>query len=70
MSKKDSTQKKNKHKVHFSSESQTWNTPRPLFYELNELWNFTLDTACIPSSALCDKYFTPDDDSLIQDWRY
>lgn len=67
MSKKDNTQK-NKLSVHFSSESDTWNTPKWLFDELNEIWKFTLDAACLPTSALCDKYFTPEDNSLVQDW--
>lgn len=61
-------EKKDKHAIHYSSESQTWNSPKWLFDDLNKLWNFTLDAACIPSSALCTKYFTPDDNSLIQDW--
>lgn len=58
-----------KMKVHFSSKSQTWNTPKYLFDELDALWNFTLDVACIESSALCEKYFTPTDNGLLQDWE-
>lgn len=61
-------EKKDKHSVHYSSESQTWNSPKWLFKELDEHWNFTLDAACIESSALCDKFFTPEDNSLVQDW--
>lgn len=56
------------HGVHFSSASQTWNTPKELFKGLNEEWKFTLDAACIPSSALCDQYFTPEDDGLARHW--
>lgn len=65
MSKKE---KKSKHSVHFSSESQTWNTPRPLFHAINQYWNFSLDAACLASSALCSKFYTPEDNSLEQDW--
>ncbi|EPQ9499930.1 methylase [Salmonella phage SE_PL] len=54
--------------VHYSSKSQTWNTPRDFFKPLNDIWKFTLDVACLPDSALCSKYFTPEDNSLIQDW--
>lgn len=54
--------------VHFSSKSQTWNTPLEIFNPLNDLWGFTLDVACLSDSALCSKYFTPDDDGLEQDW--
>lgn len=59
---------KNKQSVHFTSKSQTWNTPQEIFEPLNELWGFTLDVACLPDSALCSKYFTPDDDGLEQNW--
>lgn len=30
---------------------------------------FTLDAACVKETALCKKYYTPEDDSLIQDWN-
>lgn len=59
---------KNRHSVHHSSKSQTWNTPRELFDPINEIWKFTLDVACLPSSALCSKFFTPEDNGLMQDW--
>ena len=61
-------EEENKHSVHFSSKSQTWNTPLEIFNPLNDLWGFTLDVACLPDSALCSKYFTPEDDGLEQDW--
>jgi site-specific DNA-methyltransferase (adenine-specific) len=61
-------EKKIKHGVHFSSESQIWNTPRDLFADIDSHWHFTLDAACLPNSALCKKYYTPEDDSLVQDW--
>lgn len=54
--------------IHYSSESQTWNTPRKLFRDIDAHWKFTLDAACLPNSALCKKYYTPEDNSLIQDW--
>lgn len=54
--------------IHFSSKSQTWNTPKDFFDKLDAEWKFDLDVACLPESALCSKYFTPDDDGLSQDW--
>ena len=54
--------------VHFTSKSQTWNTPKDFYDLLNSVWGFTLDVACLEDSALCTKYFTPDDDGLVQDW--
>ncbi|WEM33137.1 DNA modification methyltransferase [Escherichia phage EJP2] len=60
--------KKSKMDIHFSSKAQTWNTPRDLWNKINAVWKFTLDAACLENSALCEKYFTPEDDSLEQDW--
>lgn len=59
---------KNKHSVHFTSESQTWNTPRLFYNPLNDLWQFTLDAAALESSALCPKFYTPETNSLVQSW--
>lgn len=61
-------EKKNKHAVHHSSGKDVWCTPKWLFDKLNAVWNFTLDAACMKETALCKKYYTPDDNSLIQDW--
>lgn len=60
--------KGHKHSVHFTSKSQLWNTPKDFFADINAEWKFTLDAACVKSSALLPKYFTPEDDSLVQDW--
>lgn len=54
--------------VHFSTGKDNWTTPKQFFKELNEVWGFTLDAACVKETALCDKFFTPEDDSLSQDW--
>ena len=54
--------------VHFSSKTDEWSTPQDTFDELNYKYNFTLDPCCLDSSAKCRKYYTPDDDGLIQDW--
>lgn len=60
--------------VHFSSaktgekKQDKWQTPLSVFNQLHEEFGFTLDAAAEPSSALCDKYFTEQDDALIQDW--
>lgn len=61
-------QKTNNLDVHFSSKSQTWNTPRSLFDPLNDIWKFELDCACLEESALCDSFFTPETDGLNSDW--
>lgn len=55
-------------KLMFSSKNNAWCTPRDFFNKLNEEFNFTLDPCCFPKSALCKKFFTPDDDGLKQNW--
>jgi len=52
----------------FSSKNNCWCTPRDFFNKLNEEFNFTIDPCCTSKSALCKKYFTPNEDGLIQDW--
>ena len=52
----------------FSNKNNAWCTPRDFFKILDSEFNFTLDPCCLPKSALCDKYFTPDEDGLKQDW--
>ena len=36
--------------------------------KLDKEFNFTLDPCCVPQTAKCDKYFTPEDNGLQQDW--
>ena len=60
--------KKHDAKVLFSSKSMEWATPREFFRKLDSQFNFTLDPCAKSHNALCSKYFTPDDDGLIQDW--
>ena len=51
-----------------SSEKQDWETPKYFFDKVNEEFNFTLDVCCLKETAKCDKYFTPEENGLIQDW--
>lgn len=52
----------------FTSERQTWDTPRHIFDHLDKIFNFDLDPCCEPHTAKCGKYYTKEDDGLIQDW--
>jgi phage N-6-adenine-methyltransferase len=52
----------------FSSAKDDWETPDFLFDSLNKEFGFTLDPCCLPHSAKCSHYFTPDDDGLAQEW--
>jgi len=55
-------------KVLFSSVHTTWETPQDFFDTLNKEFNFTLDPCCVPETAKCEKYYTPKENGLIQDW--
>ena len=60
--------KKHDAKVLFSSKSMEWATPRDFFRQLNTEFAFDLDPCAQSHNALCSKFFTPEEDGLIQDW--
>ncbi|EHZ2727268.1 adenine methyltransferase [Vibrio parahaemolyticus] len=43
-------------------------TPPWLFHAFNAEFNYDLDAAALPESALCARYYTPEIDGLKQDW--
>lgn len=55
-------------KVHYSSKSVEWETPLELFQELNGEFGFTLDPCATKFTAKCNKFFTKEEDGLLQDW--
>ena len=55
--------------VMFSSKTDMWATPQAFFDKLNDEFGFTLDVCAIPDNAKCEKYFTPSDDGLSQEWN-
>jgi phage N-6-adenine-methyltransferase len=52
----------------FTSQTCEWATPKGLFAELNEEFDFTLDVCASSENHLCEKYFSKEDDSLKQIW--
>jgi len=55
--------------VHFSSATDEWATPKPLFDELDRIFGgFTLDPCATPANAKCSRFFTREDDGLAQPW--
>lgn len=54
--------------VHFSSKTNEWSTPQSFFDELDKEFNFTLDPCATHDNAKCKKYYTIEDDGLLQDW--
>lgn len=55
-------------KVLFSSDKQDWETPQILFDQLNAEFGFTLDAAASSQNHKCSRYFTRQDNGLLQDW--
>jgi len=55
--------------VLYSSKSDLWGTPFPFFKKLDEEFNFELDVCAIAENTKCEKYFTPDQDGLQQEWN-
>ena len=56
-------------KVIHSSNRQNWRTPPELFDRLNDVFNFKVDLASDGDNALCERYYTPFEDSLAQPWH-
>lgn len=54
--------------VHFSSGNDVWSTPQDFFDYLAAEFAFETDVCCLPESAKCGRYFTPEDDGLAQEW--
>ena len=52
----------------FSSATDMWATPQEFFDKLNAEFRFNLDPCALPGNAKCEKYYTPEDDGLLQDW--
>lgn len=48
--------------------SAVWETPQATFDAWNAQYHFTLDVCALPENAKCVRYFTPEHDSLQQDW--
>ena len=52
----------------FSSETDMWATPQDFFDKTSEEFNFELDVCAVEGNAKCEKYFSPEQDGLIQKW--
>lgn len=52
----------------FTSDKNIWETPQSLFDELDREFHFTLDAAASDTNHKCDRYYTKEQNGLIQDW--
>ena len=55
--------------VMFSNKTDRWATPQDFFDKLNEEFRFTLDPCADEFNHKCEKYYTKEDDGLVQSWR-
>ena len=55
-------------KALFQNKSDQWSTPQIFFDKLNEEFNFTLDVCAEQESTKCERYFTKEQNALVQDW--
>jgi phage N-6-adenine-methyltransferase len=60
---------KRKPKVYHRSQKVEWETPQDFFATWDATFHFTLDVAAQPDNAKCPRYFTPEDDGLMQPWE-
>lgn len=51
-----------------SSEREDWTTPQAFFDALDAEFGFDLDAAASHKNHKCDRYYTKDDDALLQEW--
>lgn len=54
--------------VMYSSNSVEWATPQDFFNQLDKEFNFTLDPCATKENAKCAKFYTKEENGLIQDW--
>lgn len=57
------------HDLMFSSKKMDWETPQDFFDKLNAEFNFTLDPCANEQNAKCKKFYTIEQDGLIQNWQ-
>ena len=55
--------------VHFTNKSNEWETPRSLFKELDDEFNFTIDVCATKESAKCERFYNKQSNGLAQSWE-
>ncbi len=52
----------------FSSASCEWETPKEFFDRQDAVYHFDLDVCATPGNAKCARYYTEEQDGLVQPW--
>ena len=55
-------------KVLFSSNSDEWSTPQNIYSSLNTEFGFNLDPCATNENHKCERYFTKEQNGLLQNW--
>lgn len=55
-------------KAMYSSASDEWETPQDLFDDLDVRFHFQTDVCATPQNAKCQRFFTKEQNGLLQDW--
>ena len=55
-------------KVLFSSNSDEWSTPQNIYSSLNAEFGFNLDPCATNENHKCERYFTKEQNGLLQKW--
>ena len=50
------------------SKTDDWATPTDYFNKLNEEFKFTLDPCSSKENHKCERYYTKEDNGLLQSW--
>lgn len=51
-----------------SSRTDEWETPQAFFDSLQDVFGMTTDVCALPHNAKCERYFSPEQDGLQQEW--
>lgn len=54
--------------VHYSSETVVWETPQDFYDRLNNEFHFDVDVCANHENAKCKRYFTEEENGLLQKW--
>jgi site-specific DNA-methyltransferase (adenine-specific) len=54
--------------IHKTGGDCSWRTPEFIFNYYNEIYQFQLDAAADDENALCVRYYTEEQNALIQEW--
>ena len=55
--------------VHFTNKSNEWETPRSLFKDLDDEFNFTIDVCATKDNTKCERFYNKQSNGLAQSWE-